>query len=115
MTTAPGTPRRTRRSLLRRHETLTLDDAHGTVITVEHGCLWITLEHDPRDVVLSRGMRFEIDRPGRTIVTAEADSTLRLEVPLSARARIAARLTRALAHRLNDWAARLARRAVRYG
>src|SRR5437016_14563496 len=54
--------------------TLQLDDAEGTVIAVESGYLWITMENDPRDIVLAPGMRFEIDRSGRTIIAAEEDS-----------------------------------------
>ena len=54
--------------------TLQLDDAEGTVIAVESGCLWVTMENDPRDIVLAPGMRFEIDRSGRTIIAAEEDS-----------------------------------------
>ncbi len=68
----------------------------------------MTLEHDPRDIVLVEGMRFEIDRPGRTIVAAKTVSTLRLLVPLSLPERIASALTRAL----GVWAARAVRRSA---
>jgi Protein of unknown function (DUF2917) len=69
---------RTRSTFLPRRGSLILDDAEGTVISVDSGCLWVTLENDPRDVVLFKGMRFEIDRTGRTVVAAEEDSLLRL-------------------------------------
>ena len=94
-------PSITRRKVLRRRDTLVLDGAAGTVIAVDRGCLWVTLEHDPRDVVLLPGMRFEIDRDGRTVVAAEEDSRLRLISPKSTAQRVA------------GWAARLASRAVR--
>ena len=61
--------------------TLQLDDAEGTVIAVESGCLWVTMENDTRDVVLTSGMRFEIDRSGRTIIAAEADTRAALVAP----------------------------------
>jgi Protein of unknown function (DUF2917) len=62
--------------------TLQLDDAEGTVIAVESGCLWITMENDSRDIVLVPGMRFEIDRSGRTIIAAEEDSRFGLLAPV---------------------------------
>lgn len=69
---------RGRREFLRQRESLALQDVEGTVVSVEQGCLWITQEHDMRDIVLLPGMRFEIDRTGLTIVTAEEDSRFRL-------------------------------------
>ncbi len=69
---------RTRSTFLPRRGSLILDGADGTIISVDSGCLWVTLENDPRDVVLVKGMRFEIDRSGRTVVAAEEDSLFRL-------------------------------------
>lgn len=89
-----ATPRRLRHAVLRPREALLLEDAQGTIVVVERGCLWLTLERDPRDIILAKGMRFEIHRPGRTIVAAEADSALRLLVPLRLRERIVAMLAR---------------------
>jgi hypothetical protein len=100
--------RRSRHASLRQREALILDHGERTILVVERGCLWVTLEHDPRDIVLVEGMRFEIDRPGRTIVAAETASTLRLLVPLSLPERIASALTRAL----SLWAARAIRRSA---
>ena len=40
------------------------------MIAIESGCLWVTLERDPRDIVLVKDMRFEIDRTGRTVIVA---------------------------------------------
>ncbi len=71
MARLPSLRRRTRRTVLSPREALLLDHAQGTVVVVERGCLWVTLERDPRDIILAQGMRFEIDRPGRTIVAAE--------------------------------------------
>ena len=69
------------RQFLPGRRTLPLDDAEGTVIAVESGCLWVTMENDPRDVILTPGMRFEIDRSGRTIIAAEEDSRFGLLAP----------------------------------
>jgi len=72
------TPLRAKRAYLPRRGTLVLDNREGTVIAVESGCLWVTLERDPRDIVLVKDMRFEIDRTGRTVIVAEEDSKFRL-------------------------------------
>lgn len=69
------------RQFLPGRTTLPLDDAEGTVITMESGCLWVTMENDSRDIVLLPGMRFEIDRSGRTIIAAEEDSRFGLLAP----------------------------------
>ena len=111
-TTSPT--RHSRREVLDRRQTLVLNNAQGTIIAVDRGCLWVTLEHDLRDIVLAKGMRFQIDRSGRTIITAETDSTLRLLAPETPRDRAVAAIGRAVAHVLNGWAGRFARRAVPY-
>ena len=107
-------PRHTRRATLDKRQSLVLRNAQGTVVAVDRGCVWVTLERDPRDIVLAKGMRFEIDRPGRTIVAAETASRLRLLAPETARDRIVAAIGRAVARTLNSWGGRLVRRAVPY-
>jgi hypothetical protein len=106
--------RHMRRHVLDRRQSLVLGQARGTVVVVDRGSVWITLESDPRDIVLVRGMRFEIDRPGRTIIAAEEPSTLRLLVPETLRDRMVASVGRAVARWLNGSAGRLVRRAVPY-
>jgi hypothetical protein len=106
--------RHSRRSVLDKRQTLLLENAQGTMVVVERGSVWVTLERDPRDIVLVRGMRFEIDRPGRTIIAAETPSTLRLLVPETLRDRVTASLGRTVARWLNGSAGRLVRRAVPY-
>ena len=106
MTSIRSIPRRTQRSFLRPRQALRLENAQGTIIVVERGCLWVTLEHDPRDIVLGVGMRFEIDRPGRTVASAETDTTLRLLRPVSRRERIATALAGAVASLYIRWAGR---------
>jgi hypothetical protein len=73
-----ATTQRTRSTFLPRRGSLVLDGAEGTIIDVDSGCLWVTLENDPRDIVLTKGMRFEVDRTGRTVIVAEEDCRLRL-------------------------------------
>ena len=74
-------PKLSQRQFLPRRTTLQLDDAEGSVIAVESGCLWVTMQSDPRDVVLLPGMRFEIDRSGKTLISAEEDSRFGLLAP----------------------------------
>ncbi len=85
------------RQFLPDRSTLALDDAEGTIITVESGCLWVTMESDPRDVILKPGMRFEIDRTGRTIIAAEEDSRFGLLAPGNCAEGLAAWAARKLA------------------
>jgi hypothetical protein len=94
--------------------TLVLDRARGTVIAVDHGCLWVTLERDLRDVILVRGMHFKIDRSGRTVIAAEGDARFRLVAPTSLRDRIVTWLVRKVERTQTRWAYRLARQLVPY-
>jgi hypothetical protein len=87
-------PKLSQRQFLPARMTLQLDDAEGSVIAVESGCLWVTMQNDPRDVVLLPGMRFEIDRSGRTLVSAEEDSHFGLVAPGDCPEGIAAWLAR---------------------
>ncbi len=103
-------PFRARRAYLPRQGTLVLDNREGTAIVVESGCLWITLERDPRDIILVKGMRFEIDRSGRTVIAAEEDSRFRLIASETRLERVGGWLERLAAR----WRAGLARRAVPY-
>ena len=57
-------------------ELVRLDGARGTTLRVTRGTLWITLEDDTRDVVLTAGDVFTIDRGGLTLVEAQARSTV---------------------------------------
>jgi len=95
-------PVQSQRRFLPSRSTLQLDDAEGTVIAVESGCLWITMENDSRDIVLAPGMRFEIDRSGRTIIAAEEDSRFGLapaDCPEDVRAWMARKLAAVLGRR----------------
>ncbi len=94
--------------------TLQLDDAEGTVIAVESGCLWVTMENDSRDIVLVPRMRFEIDRSGRTIIAAEEDSRFGLLAPAYWAVGFRARMARKLAAVLGRRSAPTAFRFVPY-
>ena len=52
-------------------ELIGLDGARGTTLRVTRGTLWVTLERDTRDVVLSAGDTFTIDRGGLTLIEAQ--------------------------------------------
>ncbi|MED5621946.1 DUF2917 domain-containing protein [Ideonella sp. BN130291] len=59
----------------------TLHDAQGTQITCNEGCLWVTLDHDPRDIVLEAGQSFTVPDARRTLVYALKASRLALQAP----------------------------------
>jgi len=57
-------------------ELVTLDGARGTTLRVTRGTLWLTLERDTRDVVLTAGDSFTIDRGGITLIEARGSTTV---------------------------------------
>jgi hypothetical protein len=56
------------------NELVRLAGARGTTLRVTRGTLWLTLEDDTRDVVLTAGETFTIDRGGLTLVEAQSDA-----------------------------------------
>ena len=109
---------RARTTFLPRRGSLVLDGVEGTIIVVDSGCLWVTLERDPRDIVLVKGMRFEIDRSGRTVIAAEEDSRLRLILAPTLAQRVVDALDlafkKALARSIGAFGRRAACRSVPY-
>jgi len=102
------------RHSLQRWESLALKDAEGAVVNVDAGCVWLTLEGDTRDIVLTPGMRFEIDRTGLTIIAAEEDAKLRLCSPDTASARVQTWLHRTADRLQHIWSDRMSRRTAPY-
>lgn len=111
------TPQRGRRICLPQRESLVLNNAEGTTISVDSGCLWVTMERDPRDIVLLPGMSFEIDRSGRTVIAAEDDSRFRVssDAAMASPASRAAEWLASLAARWSRrWTLRQATRVAPY-
>ena len=57
-------------------ELIGLDDGRGATLRVTRGTLWLTFERDTRDVVLTAGDSFTVDRPGLTLVQAHGRTTV---------------------------------------
>jgi hypothetical protein len=53
-----------------------LDGAKGQQITSLGGVVWVTQANDNRDIILSKGQSFIIDRKGLTVVFALKDSAI---------------------------------------
>ncbi|MBA3773544.1 MAG: DUF2917 domain-containing protein [Ramlibacter sp.] len=59
-----------------------LHHAQGLQLTCQEGCLWVTLDHDPRDIVLDSGQSFTIPSARRTLIYAlEASQLTARELP----------------------------------
>lgn len=57
-------------------ELVRLDDARGTTLRVTRGTLWITLERDVNDIVVTAGDAYTIDKDGLTVVEAQGRATV---------------------------------------
>ena len=57
-------------------EFVRLDGARGTTLRVTRGTLWLTQERDVRDILLSAGDVFTIERGGVTLVEALDGATV---------------------------------------
>ena len=51
-------------------------DGHGTTLRVTKGALWITQEHDRRDIVLRAGDVWTVERKGLTLLQAQGATVL---------------------------------------
>jgi hypothetical protein len=51
-----------------------LPNALGQRIESLSGSLWITIDHDRRDILLNPGQGFDIDRQGTTLISALDDA-----------------------------------------
>jgi hypothetical protein len=54
-------------------ELLELADARGTTLRVTRGRLWVTQQHDRRDVVVGAGDTWTVERHGITVAEAQGD------------------------------------------
>jgi len=61
-----------------------VSDAAGVQIACHGGSLWITLDGDPRDILLEAGERFTATEHRRALIYALAPSTLRLAMDAAA-------------------------------
>jgi hypothetical protein len=57
-------------------EVVRMDGARGTTLRVTRGTLWLTQERELRDIVLSAGDVFTIERGGVTLVEALDGATV---------------------------------------
>ncbi|MBM3487529.1 MAG: DUF2917 domain-containing protein [Alphaproteobacteria bacterium] len=64
----------TRTETLAKGAAVRFQDAAGTLVTCLSGGLWITQEDDGRDIVLAPGQGAVLDRGGRTVIGALAES-----------------------------------------
>ena len=55
---------------LERRELLDINDGQGLAIVCLDGTVWITQSDDARDVVISTGQAFVLDKPGLALVAA---------------------------------------------
>lgn len=72
---------------LAKGQLMSLAGAKGSRIVCHSGNVWITQDGDPRDVVLSRGEAFTLDRAAPTIVSALAPAVLAVQPPAPRRRR----------------------------
>jgi Protein of unknown function (DUF2917) len=61
---------------LRRGKLVRLPEARGATVTACAGSVWITEQDSPRDVVLTPGESFTLDRPGVALVQAFRDASI---------------------------------------
>lgn len=62
-------------------------DASAACITCTSGCLWLTLDDDPRDVILQPGDSFTASASRRALLYAFQDSAFLLAAPAQATVR----------------------------
>jgi hypothetical protein len=53
-----------------------IDNAKGTKVTCVRGVVWVTQEHDARDIILAAGQSVVLDRRGLAVVFAFKDALI---------------------------------------
>lgn len=91
---------------LSRGQLVRIQDGEGFRIRCHSGPLWITQEHDRRDIILQSGDAFILDRPGLTAAAALVDVEFAVEDPQKA---IVVCNPRKSHVRIEDWHANYAR------
>jgi hypothetical protein len=69
---------------LPRHAIFTVADIAGVGIECQSGCVWLTLDDDPRDLVLEPGERFVGDIHRRVLISAFEPSRIAVSHALPA-------------------------------
>ena len=59
---------------LRKGEIHRLHDGLGSRIESLSGSLWVTMDNDPRDIVVDTGEGFDVDHAGDTLISALDDA-----------------------------------------
>lgn len=55
---------------LARNQSFGISNGKGYRVVCHSGSVWITQDHDPRDIILARGESFTLDRDGNALVQA---------------------------------------------
>jgi hypothetical protein len=63
---------------LARHSHVEVIDGRGASVRCLRGAIWLTQDGDPRDIVLTEGDMFTLDRDGLAIIFATSESTFAL-------------------------------------
>jgi hypothetical protein len=64
--------------LLQRGATLMIEEPRELDVHCLAGCVWLTVDNDPRDIVLRAYERITIDRNGRLMIQALRDAKVRV-------------------------------------
>ena len=64
------------RCVCRRKPSIPSKAAKGLQVTAVSGTVWLTQAKDPRDIILTRGQSFILDRKGRAVVYALKDAAI---------------------------------------
>src|SRR5262245_16198256 len=76
-----------------------IDSGQGQQVTAVKGVVWVTQEHDSRDIILSAGESAVLDRRGLAVVYAFKDALITVGTPMQLPASRPAQPTRSYAER----------------
>lgn len=69
---------------LARRDLVSLEGRPGIELQVHRGLVWLTQHDDTRDIVIQPGSSFRLDRNGKALLEALADTEISLLTPHSA-------------------------------